>query len=68
MLKKAYGDNCLSKTQAYEWYKAFKDGREVIENLPRSGCPSTSTNDENVEKVKKLVFENRRISVKKRFA
>lgn len=42
MLKKAYSDSYLSKTQAYEWYKAFKEGREVIEDLLRSGRQSRS--------------------------
>lgn len=30
MLQKAFGDNALSKTRAYQWYRAFKDGREVV--------------------------------------
>ena len=37
MLQKTYGESCMSKTQAYEWYKAFKEDREVIIDLPRSG-------------------------------
>ncbi|KYQ53448.1 hypothetical protein ALC60_07423 [Trachymyrmex zeteki] len=39
MLQKAFGDNALSKTRAYQWYRAFKDGCEVVEDLPRSGRP-----------------------------
>lgn len=64
MLQKAYGESVLSKTQVYEWYKAFKDGRETVEDAPRSGRPSTSTNDDNVEKVKEIVLENRHTSVR----
>ncbi|KOC60647.1 Putative uncharacterized protein FLJ37770 [Habropoda laboriosa] len=55
-------DFFLSKTQAYEWYKAFKEGREEVQDLPRSGRPSTT--DENIEKIKKMVIENRRLSVR----
>ncbi|CAK9827766.1 Mariner Mos1 transposase [Anthophora retusa] len=64
MLAVAYGDSTISKTQAYEWYKKLKDGRTVVDDLPRSGRPSTSVTDENVEKVKEIVHENRRVSIR----
>ena len=41
MLKKACGHLTLSKTRAYEWHSAFKSGRDVVVDLPRSGQPST---------------------------
>ena len=43
----------------FEWHKAFSEGREVVENLPHASRPSTSVNDDNIEKVKKIVLENR---------
>lgn len=58
MLQKAYGESTLSKTRAYEWYKAFKSGRDVMEDLPRSGRPSTSATEVNIAKVKDIVTEN----------
>lgn len=64
MLTVAYGDSTMSKTQAYEWYKEFKAGRTVVDDLPRSGRPSTSVTDENIEKVKKIVLEDRRVSIR----
>ncbi|XP_014482086.1 PREDICTED: putative uncharacterized protein FLJ37770 [Dinoponera quadriceps] len=64
MLEKAYGESALSKTRAYERYKAFKEGREVVEDLPRSGRSSTSSTDENVDKVKEMLMENRHSSLK----
>jgi len=30
LLKKVYGDESLSCTQVFEWFKRFKDGREEI--------------------------------------
>ena len=39
MLQKAYGESTSSKTHAYEWYSASRSGRDVVENLPRSGRP-----------------------------
>ncbi|XP_037942849.1 uncharacterized protein LOC119675716 [Teleopsis dalmanni] len=37
-------------------------GRGVIEDLPRSGRPSTSNTEENVPKIKKIVLEDRRMT------
>lgn len=64
MLTAADGDSTMSKTQAYEWYKEFKAGRTVVDDLPRFGRPSTSVTDENIEEVKKIVLEDRRVSIR----
>lgn len=37
MLEKAYGYAVLSKIRAYEWYKMFKEGREINEDKLRFG-------------------------------
>lgn len=58
MLQRAYGESTLSKTRAYEWFKAFKSGGDVMEDLPRSGRPSTSATEGNIAKVKEIVTEN----------
>jgi hypothetical protein len=42
LLKKVYGDECLSRTQVFEWFKRFKEGREEIGDDQRPGRPSTS--------------------------
>ena len=64
MLTKAYGESAMSKTRVYEWYKRFQDGREDVEDDERPGRPSTSTTDENVEKVKEMVMNDRRITIR----
>lgn len=64
MLQRTYGEYTLSKTRAYEWYSAFKIGREVVEDLPRSGRPSTSSTEVNIAKVKEMVTENRHLSLR----
>ncbi|KAJ8958130.1 hypothetical protein NQ318_006066 [Aromia moschata] len=51
MLKEVYGDECLSRTQVFEWFKRFKEGRETTEDDPRPGRPSTSKTGENIEKI-----------------
>ena len=64
MWQKAYGESTLSKTRAYEWYGAFKSGQDVVEDLPRSGRPSTSSTEVNIAKVKEMVTENRHLSLR----
>ena len=64
MLTKAYSESAMSKTRVYEWYKCFQDGREDIEDDERPGRPSTSTTDENVEKVKEMVMNDLRITIR----
>lgn len=41
------------KEQMYDWYKKFKDRREVVVHFPRFDRHSTCTNDSNIEKRKK---------------
>ena len=64
MLHKAYGESSLSKTLAYEWYSAFKSGRDVVEHFPRSGWPSTSSTEVNIAKAKEMVTENHHLSLR----
>ena len=61
ILTKAYGESAMSKTRVYEWYKRFQDGLEDVEYAER---PSTSTTDKNVEKVKEMVMNDRRITIR----
>ncbi|GBN75500.1 Putative uncharacterized protein FLJ37770 [Araneus ventricosus] len=62
MLKKAYGNDAMGKTAVYEWYKSFHEGRTNIEDDHRTGRRSSSTADENVERVRKIVRADRRIN------
>ena len=43
---------------------SFSEGREVVENLPYARRPSTSANDDNIKKVKKIVLENHRVGIR----
>ena len=61
MLQQAYGEDRLSR---YEWYQRFKLGRTPIEDDPKSGRPSSSTGDDHIDKVRSVIRENRRLTVR----
>ena len=47
-----------------ESHKALKEGRENVEDDPRSGRRVLSTNDKNVEVVQAVMAKDRRLSVR----
>ena len=58
-LTEAYGDATLSRTMVFKWHKAFKEGRENVEDNPHSVRPILSTNDQNVEVVQAVMAKDR---------
>ncbi|KAG5338923.1 MOS1T transposase, partial [Acromyrmex heyeri] len=62
MLTVAYDEATLDRSNVYRWYKMFSEGREDVNDEERAGRPSTSTTDENIDEVKKIVLANRRIT------
>jgi transposase len=63
MLNQAYREDCMSRTQCYEWFKRFKEGRRSVSEDPWPGRPSTSTDDDHIERVRAVIRGNRRLTV-----
>ena len=63
LLRTAYGDAVLSLAQVFRWHKAFKDGRENIEEEQHAGHPSTSRTENNVARVKAVLDRDWRLNV-----
>ena len=64
LLRTAYGDAVLSSVQVLRWHKAFKDGRESIEDEQCAGHPSTSRTENNVARLKAVLDRVQRLSVR----
>jgi hypothetical protein len=64
MLSKAYRQATLSSAQVYRWHKAFKDGRESVEDEQRSGLVSSSKTQRNVDAVMSVLNRDRRLTVR----
>ncbi|XP_075984950.1 protein GVQW3-like [Anticarsia gemmatalis] len=58
-----YGESGPSSATVKRWTRLFQQGRETLEDDSRSGRPNTAVTDENIEKVKKIVLEDRRIKL-----
>ena len=46
----------------FMWHKTFKQGREIVEDDPRSGRPISSTNDQNMRVLRALMAKDCRLS------
>ncbi|KAJ4427673.1 hypothetical protein ANN_25322 [Periplaneta americana] len=64
MLVQVYGEEAVSRKCVYEWFKRFRDGKETIEDEPRSGRPSTSRTPEMIEKVRQMLAQDRRLTLR----
>jgi hypothetical protein len=61
MLQIVYGDEALSRSSAFEW---FKDGLEDLQDDPQSGRPSTSRNADTIVNVREMVTWDRWLTLR----
>jgi hypothetical protein len=57
-MRAQYGDNCLSRSKIYEWIVHIQMGRTSVCDEERSGRPSTSKTENNIQAVERMVWEN----------
>jgi hypothetical protein len=64
MLMQVYGDNAMKITAVYKWVICFSEGRESVTNKERKRRPATSRTEDNIAKIRQIVHENRRLTVR----
>ena len=64
LLQQAYGQDAMGHTQVFDWFRRFKDRRTSVESDPCLGWPSTLRNEEMIAKVRTIVCNNRRLTVR----
>ena len=62
-LTNVYGSSALSYAQIKFWVGEFKRSRTSLEDETRSGRPSDATDEEMCNKVRDLVYSDKRIKV-----
>ena len=63
LLQQAYGEDAMGRTQVFDWFRRFKEGRTSVESDPCSGRPSTSRNEALIAKVRAIFRNNKRLTV-----
>ncbi|GBN25667.1 hypothetical protein AVEN_241669-1 [Araneus ventricosus] len=64
MLVKVYGVDSVSKKCVFEWFKRFRDGKEDVKDEPRSGRLPISTTPDSIERVRRMLADDRRLSLR----
>lgn len=64
MIRHGFGDEALSRTTVFTWWKRFKEGRETLEDDERCGRPATAVHNENVTKVRTLLLSQPHLTVR----
>ena len=64
MLRDVYGNSSMFRTRVFEWHKRFVEGREDVEDDPKSERPCTSTTDANNKKVRQLIRSDRHLTIR----
>ncbi|GBM27918.1 hypothetical protein AVEN_146144-1 [Araneus ventricosus] len=64
MLVKVYAADAVSKKCIFEWFKRFRDRKEDVKDEPRSGRPPTRTTPDNIERVRRMLADDRRLSLR----
>ncbi|PSN32414.1 hypothetical protein C0J52_17540 [Blattella germanica] len=64
MLRTAYGEESMGKSQAFEWFSKFKRGVTSVHDAGCSGQPTSSKTQENVDRVREIVLNDRRFTIR----
>jgi transposase len=64
MIVQVYEDNVMKKTAIYKWVTRFSQGTENVTYEESSGRPATKRTVENIAKVRQILHENCRMTVR----
>jgi len=64
MSQRYYGECALKEITVFKWVKRFREGREDLKDDARSGRPSTSRGNQNIDRVRPLVLSDCQVTVR----
>ena len=63
MLKTAFGEQAMGRSQTFQWFSRFKARRTSIDDDERSGRPVSSSTPEMIESVRQIIHEDCRHTI-----
>jgi len=64
ILRTAFREQCLSRARIFEWHKRFKEGRDSVDNNPRSGRLTSSNTDDCGARVRETIRANWHLTIR----
>jgi transposase len=64
MLVQVYVTEAVSRKCVYNWFKHFCDGNGTTEDEPRSGRPSANRTPNMIERVRQMLAQDRRVTLR----
>ena len=58
MLKTAFGEQAMGRSQTFQWFSRFKADRTSTDDDERSGRPVSSSTPEMFERVRQIIRED----------
>jgi hypothetical protein len=65
LLQIVCGDEVFSSSSRFERFKRFRDGREDLQDDPRSGGTSTCRNADTFANIREIVIPDRRLTLRR---
>jgi len=63
MLKTAFGEQAMGRSQTFQWFSRFKAGRTSNDDDEHSGRPVSSSSPEMIERVRHIIREDHRRTI-----
>ena len=63
MLKTAFGEQAMGRSQTFHWFSRFNAGRTSIDDDESSGRTGSSSKPEMIERVGQIIREDRRRTI-----
>ena len=68
MLKTAFVEHVLGRSQTFQWFSRFKTGRTTTDDDESSGRPVSNSTPEMTERVRQIIREYRRRTIDGQYA